>query len=110
MMTIKPPEPKDTDRVTFRYEADDITIAELKERARLANEAMNAAIDGYGKTHTMEEVEAAVRTRAEAGTLLELAKVHVSAAGLAEKMLRQFRETMAQIERDPLSVFRHGRG
>lgn len=59
MMTIKPPEPKGADRVTFRYEADDITIAELKERVRLANEAMQQALDGYGKTHTAEDVERA---------------------------------------------------
>jgi hypothetical protein len=99
------PQPKDSERVTFRLEVD-ATIGELRERERRANEAMGAALAGHGTTHTDEQLERAIRERAEAGFALQAAISRAEIEALTEKMLRQYHELLS----NPLKLFVQGRG
>jgi hypothetical protein len=98
-------QPKDSERVTFRFEVD-ATIGELRERERLANDAMHAALDGHGTTHTDEQLERAVCERAEAGFALQAAITRAQIAAVAAKLLRQYYELLS----NPLKLFVQGRG
>ena len=98
-------QPEDCERVAFRLEVD-ATIGELRERERTANKVMGAALAGHGTTHTTEEVEAAIRARAEAGFTLQAAVTRAQIDALTEKMIGQYRELLS----NPLKLFVQGRG
>ena len=99
------PEPSNAARVDFSL-AVAATIGELREHERQAAEAMRAALDGHGTTHTTEQVEEAIRARAEAGFALQAATSRAQIDALTEKMIGQYRELLS----NPLKLFVQGRG
>lgn len=99
------PEPKDAERVTFSLEVD-ATIGSLRGQEREANEAMRAALQGHGTTHTTEEVERAIRERAEAGFRLRAAISRAQVDAVTSKMIAQYH----RVRSDPLSAFAYGKG
>jgi hypothetical protein len=98
-------EPEDSERVTFSLEMN-ATIGELRERERATVLLMRAALAGHGTTHTTEEVEAAIWTRAEAGFAVQAAVTRAQVEAITSKMIGQYRELLS----NPLKLFVQGKG
>src|SRR2546423_14433033 len=99
MFDVKVPEPPDETRVEFSLKVS-ATIGELKARDREATETMQAAIrDFFADDCTLEEVEAAIRARAEAGLLLPAAKARRGVGAITGTGIKRRRE----VSRKPAS-------